>query len=311
MNSAPAAQQYWSTNYQNNPDVVFLGIDDWNGTAAQVVNIFQAQTGVQFTCLTNGATPSSAYGASKNYFIIDTEGIVQFISPPHTLNPTTFTNTIETGLQVLQPSASLGSFSLTQVGANVQLDWQTQTETDNEGFIVHRSEDNSFFYAIASYANDPSLVGAGTTTTPQNYTFTDVSVTANTTYYYKLTAVKTGGNEYSLESIIPTITVLPTNLEEEKNLPNGFSLSQNFPNPFNPTTSINYELEITNYEFAKLVIFNVLGEVVNEFVLENSTGSVVWDGKDFKGNLVSSGTYLYRIETNNFISDTKKSILIK
>ncbi len=261
--------------------------------------------------MTNGATPSSAYGASKNYFIIDTYGIVQFISPPHTLNPTTFTNTIEASLQVLQPSASLGSFSLTQVGASVQLEWQTQTETDNEGFIVLRREGTSPFSVIASYTNFPSLVGAGTTTTPQNYTFSDVTVIANTTYSYKLKVVKTGGNEYDLDNIIPTITVLPTSLEEEKNLPNGFSLSQNFPNPFNPTTSINYELEITNYEFAKLLIFNVLGEVVNEFILENSTGSIVWDGKDFKGNLVSSGTYLYRIETNNFVSETKKAILIK
>lgn len=198
-----------------------------------------------------------------------------------------------------------------QVGANVQLDWQTQSETDNEGFIVSRSEDNSFFYTIASYSNTPSLVGAGTSTTPQNYTFTDVSVMANTTYYYKLTAVKTGGNEYELDNIIPSVTVLPTDMEEEKNLPKGFSLSQNFPNPFNPTTTINYEFQITNYEFAKLVIFNALGEKVRVFELSQQSGSVVWDGKDFDGNLVSSGIYLYRIETSNFISDTKKSILIK
>ncbi|KAA3597110.1 MAG: T9SS C-terminal target domain-containing protein [Calditrichaeota bacterium] len=103
---------------------------------------------------------------------------------------------------------------------------------------------------------------------------------------------------------------IPTSVEEENSVPQGFNLSQNFPNPFNPTTVINYELEITNYENAKLVIFNVLGEKVKEFVLDKAKGSVVWNGTNSFGKSVASGVYFYRLEAGNFI-DTKKMLFLK
>ncbi|MCC7430441.1 S8 family serine peptidase [bacterium] len=87
-----------------------------------------------------------------------------------------------------------------------------------------------------------------------------------------------------------------------------FKLDQNFPNPFNPTTKISYELQGKGK--AKLTIFNVLGEVVREFELEKTKGEVVWNGVDFSGNAVSSGIYFYRLETESFVQ-SKKMILLK
>ncbi len=98
--------------------------------------------------------------------------------------------------------------------------------------------------------------------------------------------------------------------EENFEIPKSFYLSQNFPNPFNPITSINYELEITNYELAKLLIFNVLGEKVKEFDLSEPSGTVVWNGKDSFENQVSSGIYFYTLKTNSF-SETRKMLLLK
>ncbi|KAA3600956.1 MAG: T9SS C-terminal target domain-containing protein [Calditrichaeota bacterium] len=112
----------------------------------------------------------------------------------------------------------------------------------------------------------------------------------------------------------PTFAAPNSNLtsifEGEEITPRSFSLEQNFPNPFNPTTTINYELEITNYEFARLSIFNVLGQKVKEFELTEPKGSVVWNGTDSFGKQVSSGVYFYRLESANQVQ-TRRMILLK
>ncbi|KAA3596988.1 MAG: T9SS C-terminal target domain-containing protein [Calditrichaeota bacterium] len=107
---------------------------------------------------------------------------------------------------------------------------------------------------------------------------------------------------------IPLIANGVTDIPEKEILPQKFSLSQNHPNPFNPTTSINYELK--SNEKGKLVIFNILGEEVKEFALTERKGTIVWDGTDNFGKSVSSGNYFYQLTTPNF-SDTKKMTFLK
>jgi hypothetical protein len=88
-------------------------------------------------------------------------------------------------------------------------------------------------------------------------------------------------------------------------------LYSNYPNPFNPTTRINYQLS-PSATTACLTIYNIKGQVVNIFdyeQLRNST-SVVWDGKDKTGKTMPSGVYLYRLETDRIIV-SNKMILIK
>lgn len=97
--------------------------------------------------------------------------------------------------------------------------------------------------------------------------------------------------------------------EQAVTLPNVFSLKQNFPNPFNPSTKIDYKLSVDNS--GKLVIFNVLGDRIKEFNLKNSEGSVVWNGKNAKGFNVSSGTYFYQLLTESGKSETRKMTLVK
>lgn len=103
---------------------------------------------------------------------------------------------------------------------------------------------------------------------------------------------------------------LLTSIEEpSKVLPN-FNLEQNFPNPFNPSTTINYELQITNHEFATLTIFNILGEKVKEFTLNKPQGSVIWNGTNSVGETVSSGIYFYTLVAGDF-SQTRKMHFLK
>ncbi|MCC7430104.1 CotH kinase family protein [bacterium] len=92
-------------------------------------------------------------------------------------------------------------------------------------------------------------------------------------------------------------------------LPQKMTLSQNFPNPFNPTTTINYEFKAQNRK-GNLVIFNLLGEKVKTFSLKKN-GKILWNGTDENGNLVSSGIYFYRLETAEGFSESKKMIFLK
>lgn len=107
------------------------------------------------------------------------------------------------------------------------------------------------------------------------------------------------------------VSDLPTSVEENaSNLPKGFLLAQNFPNPFNPTTTINYEIQVENYGKSTLTIFNLLGEKVKEFALSTKKGSVVWNGTDDFGKQVSSGVYFYKLQAGTS-SQTRKMLLLK
>ena len=93
--------------------------------------------------------------------------------------------------------------------------------------------------------------------------------------------------------------------------PEDIKLIQNFPNPFNPITNIKYELRKDT--FVEVVVYDILGNVVNNLVNKNqSSGSklVQWDATNDHGEPVSAGVYLYKIQADKF-SQTKKMILLK
>ncbi|KAA3606380.1 MAG: T9SS C-terminal target domain-containing protein [Calditrichaeota bacterium] len=112
----------------------------------------------------------------------------------------------------------------------------------------------------------------------------------------------------SVKTILVKIDTTTTGISENENLLENFKLEHNYPNPFNPTTIINYQLSVNSE--GKLIIFNVLGQKVREFELTEQIGSVVWNGTDSLGKQVSSGVYLYRLESGEF-QKAKKMILLR
>ena len=94
-------------------------------------------------------------------------------------------------------------------------------------------------------------------------------------------------------------------------IPEHFDLSQNFPNPFNPSTVIRYALPKDNFVFLKVI--DLMGRevttLVNSFQTKGNK-SVVWNAVNNQGLTVSAGVYFYSIESGEFMS-TKKMILIK
>jgi len=82
-------------------------------------------------------------------------------------------------------------------------------------------------------------------------------------------------------------------IESLDTLPEVLTLSKNYPNPFNPTTTIEFSLPSSG--FTSFIIYNIMGQKVRELLADNlhhGTHSVVWDGKDDNGKPVSSGIYI-------------------
>jgi hypothetical protein len=100
----------------------------------------------------------------------------------------------------------------------------------------------------------------------------------------------------------------------ETKLPSQFELMQNRPNPFNPTTTIEYAIPASVGSVAvKVSVYDVAGRLVRTLVdRAESPGfhSVVWDGRDARGAPVGSGVYFYRIDAGSFRAD-RKMVLLK
>lgn len=97
-----------------------------------------------------------------------------------------------------------------------------------------------------------------------------------------------------------------TSVENMEIIPISFSLSQIYPNPFNPTTTIYYSIPKTS--FVSIKVFDVLGNEIKTLVKEEKIAGN--HSIEFNANKLTSGIYLYRMQADNF-SETKKLILLK
>lgn len=91
----------------------------------------------------------------------------------------------------------------------------------------------------------------------------------------------------------------------------GYTLFQNFPNPFNPSTTISFELG--GRETVQLAIFNSLGQKIRTLASRDFTAGthqLQWDGRDDAGQLAPAGVYFYRLQAGSF-RDSKKMLLVK
>ena len=94
--------------------------------------------------------------------------------------------------------------------------------------------------------------------------------------------------------------------------PENYALQANFPNPFNPSTSIEYALPEPSP--VRLVVYDILGQQVRELASHSLQNAgfyrVEWDGLNRSGKGVGSGIYFYKLETPHF-THTRKMMLIK
>ncbi len=193
----------------------------------------------------------------------------------------------------------LVSFSSQVLDEEILLTWDTATESNNLGFEVERR-----FAEAEAWQNLGFVRGKGTTSVPQAYEFADRDLSAGLREY-RLKQIDTDGSfEYS-NMIQVTVT-----------RPVVFALHQNFPNPFNPATIINFEVSDKAGSQAiqtSLTVFDVLGREVAGLLndsLPAGTHSVIWDGTGSDGLPAASGLYIYRLQSGNSVQ-TRKMLLLR
>jgi len=118
-------------------------------------------------------------------------------------------------------------------------------------------------------------------------------------------------NESSIIDLASSSEISQSVLSADNEIPYQFTLHNNYPNPFNPETNIQFD--IPESLPVKLAIYDLSGKEVNVLVQNTFAPGkykVVWNGKDQYGQPVSAGMYIYQIEAGNF-RNTKKLILLK
>jgi carboxypeptidase family protein/flagellar hook capping protein FlgD len=115
---------------------------------------------------------------------------------------------------------------------------------------------------------------------------------------------------YSSENESEIITVEATVDADENSVPNVTKLFGNYPNPFNPTTTISFSLTSEDAENATLEIYNLKGSLIKQFPLSQDHSSFDWDGTDTTGQPVPSGIYFYKLKAGKY-SAVNKMILLK
>ncbi len=187
----------------------------------------------------------------------------------------------------------LSSFSASIIGSAVKLNWRTETEINNYGFEIQKSQ-MSNVKSETEWEKIGFVEGYGNSNSPKDYSFTDARVLSGT-YSYRLKQIDIDGQfEYS------------KTIEVNLGAPNKYELAQNFPNPFNPNTSIKFTLPETGY--VKLTVYNMLGQEV--VTLVNGVKEAGTHIISFNAAELNSGIYMYRIESNGF-NEVRKMTLIK
>ncbi|MFZ1518316.1 MAG: T9SS type A sorting domain-containing protein [Ignavibacteriaceae bacterium] len=181
----------------------------------------------------------------------------------------------------------LVSFLASVSGKKVNLTWQTATELNNSGFEIQRKTENSNWLKIG-FVN-----GFGTSTEKNYYSFSD-NLTSNETAYYRLKQIDFNGS-FSYSKVIKVDFINPIE----------FTLSQNFPNPFNPSTTISFSLP--KQSNVKLIVYNQIGQKVTELV--NKTHSAGTYNYTWNASQHSSGIYFYELQTDDYRSIRKMTLI--
>ncbi len=272
--------------------IVLFGVDEYMFTFDLSANpILLPSTGTYWVEIFNNSTQSG------NFFwetgnLDGTHGVAGsgwFTTTPGTswnLDPATDFSLTLNGDDALP--VELVSFEAASNGTEVNLNWETATETNNKGFEIQKSVGSEF--QTIGFVN-----GKGTTTESQSYSFTEKTVSSGT-YTYRLKQIDFNGSfQYSNEV---EVHVLSTVSE--------YALAQNYPNPFNPTTTINFSVpEAGN---VTLSVYNTIGQEVATLV--NGVVAAGQHEVTLNAQSLPSGAYFYKLQTGNSTM-IKKMLLLK
>jgi hypothetical protein len=178
----------------------------------------------------------------------------------------------------------------------LRLDWEDNTEPDLSCYSLYRGTSKDFV------PDKYSLVAS-----PCDSRYLDEDWSWEAGYWYKLAATDIHGNVSGYATLGPDMITG----DGPGSVPDATFLAQNFPNPFNPATTIEFGLSESAH--VSLRIYDAAGRLVSVLIDEPRPAgrySAAWDGKDQYNGPVSSGVYFYRLRTGEF-EETRKMILLR
>jgi uncharacterized protein (TIGR03790 family) len=216
----------------------------------------------------------------------------------------TYTDSIEVSIgNASALPVQMTSFTATALNHSAELIWATATEAQNAGFEIERKTVGQAFLPVSQarmsdlpWTKIAFVSGSGTTNSPRNYSYTDIGL-APGSYAYRIKQINSDGTfEYhdAAEVVIGSV-------------PKVLALSPNYPNPFNPSTTI--EFTVPENRQVTLKIYNVIGQEVATLFNGIAEGGQIQKVK-FDASSLPSGLYISRLQYGNQ-SVTQKMMLEK
>ncbi len=290
-----AINRYYQITSQNQPtnaSLVFTYLDsELNGHQESELKLFKSEDGV------NWIEQNSSIDTENNTLTLS--GITSF----------SYWTAAPRGSDQTLP-VTLSTFTAVYEENKAIIKWVTQSESNNLGWNVYRAEIDEQTQAIK--LNNQFIPGSGSTSEPSNYQYQDeYPVTYGNEYFYWLEAISLN-NELTYHGPINLIISQEEFEESSPEIPQNFGLLPNYPNPFNPSTTIAFVMkESGKYQIS---IYDVKGRKVRNLfsgnVEANELHKVVWNGKDSQDKDVASGVFFYRL-TGQGLTQNRKMILLK
>ncbi|MFA6470268.1 MAG: T9SS type A sorting domain-containing protein [Bacteroidota bacterium] len=201
----------------------------------------------------------------------------------------------QTGTEIGMP-VELISLSVSLTSSGVKLEWKTATEVNNHGFEVERKTIDNGQLTMHNWKNVGFVEGNGTSNSPKSYSFSE-NVVISGTYAYRLKQIDRDGSlAYSPEVEVTVGTA-----------PKEFALDQNFPNPFNPATTMLFSVQVTGK--ATLKVYNAIGQEVAT-LFDGIAEAGQYHQATFNASNLASGIYFSRL-TAEGKSLVRKLMLMK
>jgi hypothetical protein len=196
------------------------------------------------------------------------------------------------------------SFTANAGNGQVTLKWTTASEINNDAFILQRSDDGENFELLTE------IKGQGSTSSETKYSFTDNSVFNGFTYYYRLADRDINGVVTWHTTVNATPNAEGIDFENTGLVVDKFVLHSNYPNPFNPETTIRFDVPTVDGSLKdiKLNIYNSLGQLVTTLY----EGQISGGQYEMKWNATNqpSGVYFLTFQSEQFVQ-TQKMILLR
>ncbi len=199
---------------------------------------------------------------------------------------------------------TLTDFTAKVRGGAVILSWRTESETENLGFNLYRSIDRESFFVIS----DQLIPGHGSTSEKHEYSYVDRDVINGVTYYYKIEDVDYAGIT-KLHNVI--VSASPAG-EDENTIAEGFRLQPCYPNPFNPETTLRFEL--TEAANVSAQVFDLQGNRITTLTnshFQPGQYKLTWNGLNDRKQLTANGIYFMQIRSSAGFSSTQKLMFLR